>query len=124
MVEPGPSKPTRKQRIAAELATARELLPLSHLAAGALAGVALERHVNGLVKTHAAPLSRNARRTFSRTVRACAALGVISDVESQEIRRLYDIRRYCVHAFRDPKPEKIHGLIEGVAALVEVACYD
>ena len=98
-----------------ELDTAAELAKKKFLrAAGAVAGVVLEKHLIQVCSNHSVTLSRRAP-TISNLNDLLKAASVVDVVQWRFIQRLGDIRNLCDHKkAKEPTAEHIDDLISGV----------
>ncbi len=99
-----------------ELEAASYLLQNKFLrAAGAMAGVVLERHLNQVCVNHTVALGKKKNLTISDLNDALKASSVIDTADWRRIQLLGDIRNKCDHA-KTPEPtgEEVTELIEGV----------
>ncbi|MGN7874370.1 hypothetical protein ACTJKJ_12455 [Roseateles sp. 22389] len=88
-------------------------------AAGALAGVVLERHLIQVKDNHAVPFSRK-NPTISDLHEALRAGGVIDLPTSRFIQHLADIRNLCDHAKTpDPTIDQVQDLLNGVKKVIK-----
>lgn len=103
-----------------ELATASELAKAGHLrAAGALAGVTLERHLDSVCVAHRVSLKK-AKPALADYNEALKAAGVCDVIVWRRVQGLADIRNLCVHrGEREPTKDDISDLIAGVAKTVK-----
>jgi hypothetical protein len=97
-----------------ELEAARELSKGGYLrAAGAVAGVALEKHLSQVIENHKISLSKK-HPTISDFNDALKNAGVLDTPNWRGIQRLGDIRNLCDHhKSREPTPQEIGELIDG-----------
>lgn len=98
----------------AELDTAEELLKKSHLrAAGAVAGVVLERHLKSVSVSRQVKCGKKAP-AISDLNEALKAAKVIDTPTWRLVQRLGDIRNLCVHSKdREPRKDEVQDLIIG-----------
>lgn len=103
-----------------ELEAAQELLKKGHLrAAGALAGVVLERHLGRICENHALQI-RKKDPTVADFNEELKKAQVIDVPVWRGIQRSGDIRNLCTHAKqRDPTKEEVEELIQGVQKIVK-----
>lgn len=97
-----------------ELDKARALEKAGFLrAAGALAGVALEHHLAAIADAHGVKVkTKPTIATYNDALKDAQVLG---QAEWRFIQRLGDIRNLCDHkAAREPRPDEITDLIDGV----------
>lgn len=98
----------------AELETARDLMKSSPRAAGALAGVILERHLKEVIAAHGIP-TRKKRPTLSDFSELLKKGNVIDVPTWRRLTYLADIRNLCSHkGEKGPTNEQIIELLEGV----------
>lgn len=102
-----------------ELQTARNLLKVSHRAAGALAGVVLENHLQKVFTTHS--INTNKRNlTISFLNDELKKNDIIDNVAWRKIQFLGDIRNLCSHkSSREPKTGEVEDLINGVNEIIK-----
>lgn len=98
-----------------ETEVARELLKKGFMrAAGAIAGVILERHLNNVCISHNVPINKK-KPTISDFNDALKEANVIELHQWRFIQHLGDLRNLCDHnKDREPKPEEVAELIDGV----------
>jgi hypothetical protein len=103
-----------------ELAAAEELSKHNYIrAAGAVAGVVLEKHLGQLCEDHKVTISKK-NPTISVFNESLKAAAVIDLPQSRFIQHLADIRNLCDHAKKpDPTSEQIHDLIAGVKKITK-----
>lgn len=104
---------------AQELATARVLLAKRHFrAAGAIAGVALEFHLQHVAAVHAISVGNNA--TIGQLQNTLRFAGLLDPTQRKSIQRLSEMRNRCVHA-REHVPDVTIAtrLIEGTAQVIQ-----
>lgn len=96
-----------------ELDAARELLRTGHLrAAGAVAGVVLERHLSNVATAHNVKVRKKAP-TISDWNEALKAADVIDIPVWRKVQRLSDLRNVCCHdKKRDPTVDEVRELID------------
>jgi hypothetical protein len=98
----------------AELATATVLLKVSPRAAGALAGVILEAHLQRVAISRGVAIARKSP-TLSDLNEPLKQAGVYDMASWRKITFLADIRNLCSHKKGDdPKGEQVQELLEGV----------
>lgn len=98
----------------AELATAHSLLKVSPRAAGALAGVILEAHLQRVANVHGVKIAKKAP-TVSDLNDPLKQANVYDTATWRKISYLADIRNLCSHKkTTDPTPDQVIELIEGV----------
>ncbi len=102
-----------------EIDTARDLAKKHHLrAAGAVAGVVLERHLKTVAGGHDLGVRKNAN--LGRVNDALKDGGVYATPDWRRIQRFADIRNYCVHdKEREPTTEEVQDLIDGADRIVK-----
>jgi len=98
-----------------ELDTCRGLHKSKHFrAAGAIAGVLLEKHLGKVSDNHAIRLAKK-NPTISDYIEELKNSKIIDVVQWRGLQRLADIRNLAAHSKdRDPTPEEIMELIDGV----------
>ncbi|MBL8827574.1 MAG: DUF4145 domain-containing protein [Planctomycetaceae bacterium] len=97
-----------------ELETAQELQKTSLRAAGALAGVVLERHLQQTCDTHKLTF-RKQKPTLSDYSESLKQANVIDVAAWRKLSYLADIRNICCHSKGDdPTGEQVKELIDGV----------
>jgi hypothetical protein len=103
-----------------ELEASRELLKFGFLrAAGAVAGVVLERHLAQVATNHALA-TRKAHPTISDFNDFLKAGGVLDVPAWRNVQRLGDLRNLCDHnKHREPTKDEIEELINGVEKLTK-----
>lgn len=102
-----------------EIGAAGHLLSKGFLrAAGALAGVILERHLKNLLGKHTPPIKYNEKATLSRLNDLCKE--VVYDVVTwRKVQHLTDLRNLCNHdKKRDPTKDEVAELTNGVSAIL------
>jgi hypothetical protein len=98
----------------AELATASQLKKTSLRAAGALAGVVLEGHLQRIAQTHGVKV-RKAHPTIADLNAPLKQANIYDTPAWRRIQFLADIRNLCTHKkTREPQEQEIDDLIEGV----------
>lgn len=98
----------------AELATASLLLKTSPRAAGALAGVVLEGHLQRVAGAHQLKITKKSP-TVSDLNEPLKQAGVYDMATWRKISFLADIRNACCHKKGDdPQPQQVQELLEGV----------
>jgi hypothetical protein len=102
-----------------ELEAAKILKPISLRAAGTLAGVVLERHLRKLALQHAVTIPKP--ETTLRDLNDPLKLGKVYDFATwRKIQQLGDLYHLCSHQRnRDPKPDEVDGLIDGVQTVIK-----
>ncbi len=103
-----------------ELEAAAELLKKGHVrAAGALAGVTLERHLGSVAKRHGIAVGKK-DPTIADLNEALKKEGVIDVPIWRSVQRYADIRNLAVHnKQRDPSAEEIEELLAGAQRTVK-----
>jgi hypothetical protein len=103
-----------------ELDAARELSKNGfHRAAGAVAGVVLEKHLGQVVTNHAI-VTKKAHPTISDFNDLLKSGNVLDVPAWRNIQRLGDLRNLCDHnKHRDPTKEEIAELVDGVEKLTK-----
>jgi hypothetical protein len=103
-----------------EIAVARELLKKGHLrAAGAVAGVTLERHLGTVASAHGVTM-RKADPSISDWNDVLKKDGILDVPDWRFIQRLGDIRNLCAHSKdREPTKDEVDELIQGTEKLVK-----
>lgn len=96
-----------------ELSSARDLLKARHLrAAGIVAGVILERHLQSVLTNHR--ISFRKKATLANLNDALREGGVYDVPQWRQLQHLADIRNLCGHSGeRVPTAEEVEGLIVG-----------
>ncbi|MGY1490017.1 hypothetical protein ACW4YW_11430 [Methylobacillus pratensis] len=104
-----------------ELDAARELLKHKFMrAAGAVAGVVLEKHLNEVCVAHNIRLTKK-HPTIADLNDALKNADVIETPQWRFHQHLGDIRNLCDHNKKtDPTPTEVHDLIEGVAKVTKM----
>jgi hypothetical protein len=103
----------------AELEAARKLSSISLRAAGALAGVVLERHLQRVAENHGIVLKKK-EPTISGLNDPIKEKGVYGIPVWRKVQYLADIRNLCSHKkSNDPSEDQVSELIEGVNAIVK-----
>jgi hypothetical protein len=102
-----------------ELEAAKALKRISLRAAGTLAGVVLERHLRKVALKHAITISKP--ETTMRDLNDPLKLGKVYDFATwRKIQQLGDLYNLCSHQRnRDPKPDEVDGLIDGVHSIIQ-----
>lgn len=103
----------------AELAVASQLKKVSRRAAGALAGVVLERHLQRVAQNHkiAIPKSSPSLSDLNDPIRNA---GVYDVPTWRKIQLLADIRNLCAHKKkREPTDDEVDELISGVNLVIK-----
>jgi len=102
-----------------ELAAAKLLKKISTRAAGALAGVVLERHLQRVAKNHGLTI-RKANPAISDLNDPLKQKGVYDVPMWRKIQLLADIRNICSHQkAQDPTDEQAEELISGVNSIIK-----
>ncbi len=103
-----------------ELSAARHLSEKGFLrAAGALAGVTLERHLSLVVEEHKVPI-RKKNRTIADYNDGLKDFGTYDIPDWRFIQRLADIRNMCDHdKDREPRDDEIVELLDGVDKIIK-----
>lgn len=103
-----------------ELDSAKELFKKKHYrASGALAGVTLETHLSKVVQNHNIKPNKKSP-SIADYNEALKKQSIIEVPDWRLIQRLADIRNLCVHAKgRDPKPEEVDDIINGVNKVIK-----
>ncbi len=97
-----------------ELATAEELIKINLRAAGSLAGVILENHLQKVVKNHGISITKKNPK-ISDLNDLLRNNGVYDLATWRNIQLLYDIRTKCVHKKeQEPTESEVRKLISGV----------
>ncbi len=103
-----------------ELESARHLSGRGHLrAAGAVAGVVLEKHLGVVARRHGFATRKKAPSIadFNEYLKSCSAIDV---VQWRRVQGLADIRNLCDHPKdREPTPEDIEDLISGTERVLK-----
>jgi hypothetical protein len=103
----------------AELAAAGKLLSTNHRAAGALAGVVLERHLQRTAINHRVKISKR-EPTIADLNDPLKAAGVYEVSTWRKIQHLADLRNLCSHQkSREPTREEVSELIQGVNSIIK-----
>jgi len=101
-----------------ELAAAEQLVEVSPRAAGSLAGVILERHLQRAAENHQLALTKQPP-TISDLNDALRSVGVYDLPPWRKIQHLADVRNLCSHPKdREPTREEVLDLIAGVKSVV------
>ena len=102
-----------------ELAAADQLKKVSRRAAGALAGVVLERHLQRVVQNHRISM-RKKSPSISDLNDPLKNAGVYDVPTWRKIQLLADIRNLCAHQKnREPTDDEINDLISGVNSVIK-----
>ena len=101
-----------------ELHAASTLAKVSLRAAGALAGVVLERHLQRVANNHQIPLKKNP--TLAELNDPLKAKDIYDLPTFRKIQLLADLRNLCVHQKKtEPTDTQVEELIVGVSAIVK-----
>lgn len=103
-----------------EIASARELLKNGFLrAAGAVAGVVLEKHLGRVCDDHALKIA-NKNASIGDFNEALKAAGAIEIPQWRHISMLADIRNICDHSKKkEPNEAQVHDLIDGTDKILK-----
>ena len=103
-----------------ELSVSNELLKKKHLrAAGAVAGVVIERHLAQIARAHAIVI-RKSDPSISDLNDLLKNAGILDIPDWRLNQRLGDIRNLCVHSKdREPTPEEVEDLIRGAEKIIK-----
>lgn len=102
-----------------ELKAARQLEKISKRAAGALAGVVLERHLQRVAVNHNISISKR-NPTISDLNEPLKTAGIYDMPTWRKIQYLADIRNLCSHQKdTEPTEEQVTELIDGVNAVIK-----
>jgi hypothetical protein len=103
-----------------EIDAARELIKSGFLrAAGAVAGVVLEKHLGQVVQNHSLPL-RKQHPTIGDFNEILKNSNVIDVPNWRLIQRLGDLRNLCDHnKHREPSKEEVQDLVDGVEKITK-----
>ena len=106
-----------------ELDAAEELVKKKFArAAGALAGVVLEKHLALVCNNHGVTTAKKAP-TISELNDALKAADVIDVPQWRFVQHLADIRNLCDHAKKaEPSPEQVGDLVAGVMKITKTLC--
>jgi hypothetical protein len=97
-----------------EVASAAGLLKVNVRAAGALAGVVLEAHLQKVAAAHGVKITKKSP-TVSDINEPLKAAGVYDLAVWRKLSYLADIRNLCAHKkAQDPSPQQVAELVEGV----------
>ena len=97
----------------AELETSRQLMKISLRAAGALAGVVIEHHLQKILSSHRLKIEKT-NPTINDLTDQLKSEGVIDTANWRKIGYFADIRNICSHKKAvEPKKEQVTELIEG-----------
>ncbi len=104
-----------------ELATAEELLKVNVRAAGSLAGVILENHLQKVMQNHHIPVSKK-NPTISEMNNLLKSNEIYDLPTWKKVEYLGSIRNLCSHKKeREPKKEEVEELIVGVNKVIKEA---
>lgn len=103
-----------------ELSTARELLKKSHhRAAGAVAGVVVERHLSQVTKAHELIIHKK-DPTIADLNDSLKNAGILDVPNWRFVQRLGDLRNLCVHSKgREPTEGEVEDLIQGAEKIIK-----
>lgn len=102
-----------------ELKVASQLTAINLRAAGAVAGVVLERHLQRVAANHSIVISKS-NPTVSDLNDPLKNGGIYDIVNWRKIQHLADIRNYCDHKKeREPTAEEVKELIEDTDSLIK-----
>jgi len=103
-----------------ELEAANYLLKNGFLrAAGALAGVTLERHLKNLLRKHTPPIKYSQKATLAVVNDLCKDT-VYDTIVWRKVQHLTDLRNLCDHdKDREPTKDEVRELIDGVSAFLK-----
>ena len=102
-----------------ELAAATKLKKVSRRAAGALAGVVLERHLQRVAKNHKIPIRKKDPTIFDLND-PLKQKNVYDLRIFRKIQYLGDIRNLCTHEKgREPTDEQVEELLSGVSSVIK-----
>lgn len=98
------------------------VLELSHVllkgghrrAAGALAGMALEQHLQNVARRRGLELTPADLRSAARLNRVMRAAGIYGGSRSRQIRDLIDLSTACLQGKEKPSPQRLAWLLAGV----------
>ncbi len=97
-----------------ELELAHELLKGGHRrAAGALAGMALEQHLQRVALRRGVDVAPSDARSAARLNRVLRAAGVYGGARSRQIRDLIDLSTACLRGKEKPSPQRLAWLLAG-----------
>ena len=103
----------------AELKASQKLMAINLRAAGALAGVVLERHLQRVAINHGIKITK-ASPTISDLNDPLKQAGIYGTALWRKIQLLGDLRNLCSHSKkREPKREEIEELISGVNSIIK-----
>lgn len=102
-----------------ELGTAEELLKVNLRAAGSLAGVILENHLQKVVRNHGIPITKSNPKITDLNDQL-KKNGVYDLATWRNIQLLYDIRTKCVHKKeQEPTESEVRKLVSGVNEVIK-----
>lgn len=102
-----------------ELATAEDLLKTNLRAAGSLAGVILENHLQKVMQNHNIPISKK-NPTISDMNDPLKSNNIYDHPTWRKVQYLTDIRNLCSHKKdREPTQEEVRELISGVNEIIK-----
>lgn len=102
-----------------EIDSARTLLHHKYYrAAGAIAGVVLEKHLSSVSISHTAPLKKKTT-TISDLNDHLKDRGIIDVPQWRFIQHLGDIRNLCSHNKQEPTKDQVQDLLDGVAKIIK-----
>ena len=102
-----------------ELATAEDLLKTNLRAAGSLAGVILENHLQKVMQNHNIPISKK-NPTISDMNDPLKSNNIYDHPTWRKVQYLTDIRNLCSHKKgREPTTEEVRELISGVNEIIK-----
>jgi hypothetical protein len=102
-----------------ELAVAERLLKINLRAAGAVAGVVLEAHLQRVATNHSIRITKK-DPTISDLNDPLKNAGVYDIPTWRKIQHLADVRNLCDHKkSREPTDSEVRDLIAGVAAIIK-----
>jgi hypothetical protein len=103
----------------AELTAASKLMKTSHRAAGALAGVVLERHLQRVATNHRVRISKK-EPTIADLNDPLKTAGIYDLPQWRKIQQLADLRNLCSHQkARAPTEDEVIELIDGVSGIIK-----
>ncbi|MCW7075991.1 MAG: HEPN domain-containing protein [Candidatus Syntrophoarchaeum sp.] len=106
--------------VESELEEARLLLDHGFIrAAGAVAGVALERYLKTLCETSTPPVNHTVIKGINSLAQGLRKAGHLSETKRKKIEWLGDIRNKCDHAKEEPPIEEVKELINGTEGFVK-----
>lgn len=102
-----------------ELVTAEELLEINVRAAGSLAGVILENHLQKVMQNHHIPMTKK-NPTISDMNDPLKSNNIYDHPTWRKVQYLTDIRNLCSHKKdREPTMEEVRELISGVNEIIK-----